>query len=203
MRWIAVLAVALLLPAPASAEDTCPYLPAFKALREKLKAQSAIEAVATIEAYAATNENPEGCELAEIDRLLAEREKTLFHLRAEKQDLLAQVVLRCNEFDRRTGMCQGPMMDATAHPHSQAISPLAVVTETLSLVSDMGTARLVGVYRISLKDALDGKAATHIRLTKGRFTLPGKGKDQVLMAIYQTAGPWRFRKAIWYFRNPG
>jgi len=58
--------------------DGCPYLPAFQELRTRLPGMSAVDAAALLARYAASHENPEGCEYNEIDRLLSEQEVKLF-----------------------------------------------------------------------------------------------------------------------------
>lgn len=180
--------------------DTCPYLPAYRQLQSTLPGMTARQASSALESYAATHDNPEGCEAADLDRRLDEAERTLFSLRLQDQRRLpAQAVYRCNEFDPVTAACWSPMEDGTAHPTSAGIAPLAPPAQAFTVGSERQGAKLQSVYVVSLADAVDGRPATRVKLQGGSATLPAGAKDVALIAIYKTKGPWRYRKAIWYF----
>jgi len=162
---------------------------------------TARQASAALESYAATHGNPEGCEAADLDRRLGEAERELFLLRRRDQrSLLAQAVYRCNEFDPVTAACRSPMEDGTAHPMSAGIASLALPPgQAFTVVGERNGAKLQSVYIVSLADALDGRPATRVKMQNGSATLPAGAKDVALTAIFKTNGPWRYRKAIWYF----
>jgi len=180
--------------------DTCPYLPAYRQLQSKLPGMSARQASAALESYAATHDNPEGCEAADLDRRLGEAERELFSLRFQDQRRLpAQAVYRCNDFDPMTTACRSPMEDGTAHPLSAGIAPLAPPTQAFTVDSERQGVKLQSIYVVSLADAVDGRPAKRVKLQGGSATLPSGAKDVALIAIYRTKGPWRYRKALWYF----
>lgn len=185
----------------ASAQEGCPYLPEFKALRSKLDAMSAQKAVQALQDYVVHHENPEACELDDIDRLLSEREPRLVSLVIGSKKIPAQVVYRCNEFDPITAQCRSPWEDGTAHPMSAGIAlmPAPAAGTSYRVAERLPSAKLVGLYRISLADALDGKAATAIIAKKGQTSWRPVSGAIAFIAIYKTDGPWAYRKAVWYF----
>lgn len=181
-------------------QDGCTYLPEFQALSAQLSQQPAGKAAAALTRYIADHENLENCEYTEIDRMLAAQEAQLFRVLADKTDLKAQIVYRCNQFDPRTANCDSPMQDNTAHPFSAGISPLAVPdTRKIKVVSELPGATLQAIYQISLADAIDGKSATLLSSKKSELLLISGKNGFALMAIYKTTGPWRYRKIVWYF----
>jgi hypothetical protein len=196
-----LLAAALAIGAVgASAQEDRPYLPEFKALRSTLDGMSPLKAVQALQDYVVHHENPEGCELDEIDRLLAEREPKLVSLSISGKKIPAQVVYRCNEFDPKTAQCRSPWEDGTAHPMSTGIAlmPTPEAGTPYRVAGRLPSAKPVGLYCASLADALDGKAATPVGNT-GRGTWRVPAQAAALIAIYRTRGPWDYRKAVWYF----
>jgi len=180
--------------------DGCPYLPAFQELRTRLPGMSAVDAAALLARYAASHENPEGCEYMEIDRLLSEQEVKLFQFSVGSNQMDAQAVFRCNQFEPGTARCEGPMEDGTAHPFSAGITPFAVTDSGPALVySGLPGATLTGFYWLSLADALDGKPAIRIPKETYEIQFPHDAQDIVFIAVYETHDLWRYRKVVWYF----
>lgn len=199
--WICALLMLSACVATPAVSDTCPYLPAYRQLQSTLPGMTAAQASTALESYAATHDNPEGCEAADLDRRLGDAERALFSLRTQDQRRLpAQAVYRCNEFDPATATCRSPMEDGTAHPMSAGIAPFAPPpAPALAVASERKGATLQSVYIVSLADALDGRPATRLTLQAGSTTLPAGARDLALIAIFKTKGPWRYRKAVWYF----
>ena len=176
----------------------CPYLPEFVALQAELPKLSPADVSDRLTQYASQYVNPEGCEGAEIERLLTEAESQLFHLAYADTRPAAQLVFRCDEWDPKTTRCQGPVEDGTANPSNIGLTALKMPTSDLKLESDMKNAKLLGVYVLALADALDGKPAR--KLSDGStFALPAGSKDVAVVAVYQVDGTWKYRKAVWYF----
>lgn len=157
-------------------------------------------AVAALQKYVATHDNPEGCELTEIDRLLGEKERSLINLELKEAKIPAQIVFRCNRFDPRTAQCQSPMEDGTAHGIATGISPKPFPSagSAFRVTSKLPAAKLVGLYRIALSDALDSKTASRLGSSNTGKWQPTR-TTSALIAIYKTKGPWAYRKAVWYF----
>jgi len=202
--WVYPLLTLSACVATPAVSDSCPYLPAYRELQSALPGMTARQASAALESYAATHDNTEGCEAADLDRRLGEAERELFQLRLQdRRRLPAQAVYRCNEFDPVTAACRSPMEDGTAHPMSAGIAALAPpLAQAFTVVGERNGVKLQSVYIVSLADALDGRPATRMKLQNGCATLPVGAKDVALIAIFKTHGPWRYRKAIWYFLDP-
>lgn len=186
---------------PAHAAVPCPVLPEFKRATGAAARLPAARAASTLEAYAATHENPEACEAFELDRRLGLIEARLFVLRHGEKRVAAQLVARCNEFDPTTARCSSPMEDGTARPAALGVKPLSeVLSGPLEFENSRnGTSSLLGVYVIRLSDAVDGRAATPVQPVGGELRLPRGLQNFALMAVFKTEGAWRFRKAVWYF----
>jgi hypothetical protein len=185
------------------AQDVCPYLPAFKALRGQLDNMSALDAAKALQAYASNNDNPENCEYMELDRALAARERKLVKLVSGGRDTPAHAVFRCNEFNPKTAQCQSPLEDGTAQLGESGVTPAAAPKPGASydIISLLPSATLHAVYRTSLSDALNGRAAKKVGIhSRGKwYSMP---PSTVLIAIYKTKaikGPWAYRKVVWYF----
>ncbi len=197
------LAAGALTPSLAMAQgapDDCPYLPAFRALRAQLPDMSAVDAAGALSRYAASHENPEGCEYNAIDRLLSEQEIQLFRVTVGSKQINAQAIYRCNRIDPQTTKCEGPMEDGTAHPYSTGISPLTIADSApIQVDSDLPGATLREIYRLSLAEALDAKVATPISQDAPVLPRSRDATDMVFVAIYETHDLWRYRKVVWYF----
>jgi hypothetical protein len=182
--------------------DTCPYLPDFKQLRGTLTDLPPAAAATALEHYAATHDNPEGCELSKIDDLLSEQELRLFTLHGDHESV-AQLVYRCDSIDSKTARCTGPTEDLTAHPFGGGVTPLQTpVSRQIQLTSRKPQARLTAVYLVRLSGALDGRRAEKLRTEGSTIALPASVKNSALIAIFKTGGLWRYRKVVWYFGHP-
>jgi hypothetical protein len=106
LQSFCLAAVLLCSVAGALAQEGCPYLPEFEPLRKQLDTLSALDAVAALQKYVAEHDNPEGCELTEIDRLLGERDTALVKRVLGTREIPAQLVYRCNDFSTKTAQCQ-------------------------------------------------------------------------------------------------
>lgn len=179
----------------------CPFLPAFQSMRKQLDTMPVLTAISTLQKYFVENENPQACELFEINRLLGQRESPLIKLKLGAKEIAAQVVFRCNEFDPVTAQCQSPMNDDTVHYFSNGAVPLPFPEKNTPyrVISELPATQLIGLYQTSLASALDGKPAR--RLGDAAVNKWRQSNDaNVLFAIYKTQGPWRYRKAVWYFK---
>jgi hypothetical protein len=182
----------------APAASGCPYLPEFVSLQAELPKLSAAEAADRLSQYAGQYSNPEGCEGTEIERLLNGAESQLFHLVFADTRHAAQLTLRCDEWDAKTTRCQGPVEDGTAHPAMLGVTALSLPkTPSLRVETELKNAKLLGVYVVSLADALDGKLAQQLG-SEATFELPADVKDVAVIAVYKVEGTWRYRKAVWY-----
>jgi hypothetical protein len=195
---VIVVGIAAGVPAVCGAE--CPYLPAYTKMSNSIQRLPPAPAAAALEKYTQNHENPEACELIEIDRKLGELERHLFALTARRKHVKPQVVYRCNKFDSVTARCDGPMADGTAHFLGFGIAPLSSrPTERVSITTERRGAAFQAAYSTSLRDILDGKAAVRLQTGDGMVTLPGDMRNMVLIAIFKTDGLWQFRKVVWYF----
>ena len=190
-------------PAPAAAPtggSECPFLPEFRQLEPTLAGLSPVQAAVEWDRYMSSHENPEACEAAEVDRRLAALERDLFSIVSNGQHIASQAVFRCNRFDPVTARCEEPMADGTTGPIApEAGSPLSGLAQPFAVVSELPRAALVGIYVVAMSDALDGRAATRLTTPASEVALPPGAHDVALMAIYETDGSWRYRKAVWYF----
>jgi hypothetical protein len=185
---------------PAQASEACDASPAWRALRHRLPDMKPSAAVRAVQRHVAFRPKPQPCELAQIDRALDPVERSLVVLQAGTRRLPAQAVFRCEAIDPGTAQCRGPVPDATLDPARVAIATADLPAATSGLDYQLPQARLTAVYRIGLADALEGKPATRLDPAKGGFMLMKDGTDWILIAIIEAKGPWRYRKAVWYFR---
>lgn len=186
---------------PASAQDQCRYLPEFTTLQQQLPGMSTIAAVLALQKHVLEHENPQACELTEVERLLALQEAKLIELTIGAMTLAPQNIFRCNEFNPKSAQCRSPMEDGTAHPMlaNLKFKPYPQPVLPGALQSALPNAKLIGLYQTTLAAALDGKSAR--KLAKGKpIRLKPEADGTVLIAIYQTSGPWAYRKAVWYFK---
>lgn len=197
---LAVIGALCLVAAPAVAGgDGCPWLPEYRRLQSALPTMSPDRAVAALQRHAATHENPEGCEAADIDRRLASLERRQFHAVDGRRQHAPQAVFRCNQLEPATGRCTGPMEDGSAQIDGQRLgAPVRFAGDTVSLTTRRPDARLVGVYLTTPADLLDGRPPA-APTRDAAVRLPEARRGGVLMAIYETPGPWRYRKVVWLF----
>jgi hypothetical protein len=203
LRPLFLAVTSLFISACAVAGSDCPYLPEFKSLQKQLENLPALDAVVALQKFVLEHENPEGCEYAEIDSLLQEREVTLIRLAIGGGEKPAQVVYRCDEFDPTTAQCRSPMEDGTARPLSAGVVPMTSppAGSAYRITSAIPASELVGIYQVTLSDALNGKPAVRIgKESTGKWNRPRRNTSVALMAVYKTQGPWAYRKAVWYFR---
>lgn len=199
-RASATLVLAMSAAPAIAGSDTCPFLPEYRKLRATLSKLPAAQAAAALEQYSATHDNPEGCEAADIDRRLAPLEAGQFLATHGRQSRTADVVFRCNQLDAASGRCTSPMEDGTAHVDGVVKTRRGRFPDrAVSLASRRPDARLIGVYLTTLPDVIDGKPPS-VQPPTAEVSVPTtKHGGRVLMAIYETGGPWRYRKAVWYF----
>lgn len=178
----------------------CPYLPEFKVLHRKLPAMKPARVLVALERYRANHENPAACEGIEIDRLMADQEIKLVYLTDGKTRLYAQAAYRCGELDEKTTRCDGSVADGTVFPHYVGIRPLNLTArQRMSINSEVPGIQLMGVYRASLPELIDGKTATRLEITGNTVDLGQMGKNAVLIVIFRAPAPWIYRKLVWYF----
>lgn len=182
------------------AQDACPFLPAFKKLAKQLDSMSPQVAVLALEKYVVENDNPEACELFEVNKLLAEREQKLIHLTINGKAIPPQMVFRCNQFNQATSQCQSPMEDTTAHMASNGIVPAAmpVAGTEYKIESALPNANLISVYQMTLGNISQGKRGKRVADKAISRWLVAKDTS-VLIAVFQSKGAWQYRKAVWYF----
>ena len=187
-------------PTLALDQDACPFLPAFKKLAAQLDSMPAQAAVLALEKYAVENDNPEGCELFEVNKLLAEREQKLIHLTINGKSIPPQMVFRCNQFNKTTSQCQSPMEDTTAHMVSNGINPAAMpmAGTGYQIESALPNANLISVYQMTLGDISRGKRGKRV-VDKANGRWLATKDTSVLIAVFKSKGTWNYRKAVWYF----
>ena len=181
------------------ADDVCAYSAEFTKLRQMVNSLSTKELINKLENYVDTHEDRESCEDVEIDNILEQKEKTLFHLVSGKKKFEAQVVLRCNEFNSTTARCESPMADSTTERSERHIKALTIPKGSIFIKNNYPGAKLIGMYWNSNTKMLDGGNATKLKIINGFYQLPIDMKDSVVMVIYKTKGPWHYRKVVWYF----
>lgn len=199
--WVLVAALLCIASVPAAAADNCPYLPDYVQLRQQLHGMPPVEAVAALERYSSSHENPEACEAIEIDRQSGALERQLFTLDDGRQRVAAHAVYRCNRVDLRTARCDGPVEDGTAHPMSlgEPSARLQHAPSNADFRTELRGSALHRVYMVSLADALDGRAARRLIVRHGKVRISEDARNVAIVAIYRTNGPlWRFRKAVWW-----
>ncbi len=152
LKACAVAVMVMCYAGSALAQDKCTYLPAFAALQAQNQRIAAPSAAIALEKYVADHENAQGCELAEIDRLLSIKEIALIKLTTANTEIHPHSVYRCNEFNPKTAQCQSPMGDTTAHPVSAGITfiPAPAPGTAIRIVSSLPAAQLVGRYQTTL-----------------------------------------------------
>lgn len=197
--FYASLPLACLTPA-AMAQTQCSYQATFLSLQQQLPSLPTAQGILALQRFYAENENAQFCELARIEELLDSKEAALVSLRQGSAELKPQHLMRCNLFNGKTAQCQSPYEDLTAHPRQNNLNfkPWPVPTQALRLKVDLPQAKLLAVYHTTLAAALDGKPAKRLS-TSPQFNWQGKSKNEVLIAIYKTPGPWAYRKLVWYF----
>ncbi len=176
----------------------CAFSPEWNALQTRISSMTVQNAADALQKHIAYHENIENCELEQAELSLSGLESQLISVKEAGRQYAPQMLLRCNVFNPSTAQCQSPMEDATAHPRlvDAKLKFLSLPAQSLQVVSQMKGAKLLGVYQTSLVAALDGKPAS--KLGK-QIILQQQQSPVILMAIYKTKGPWRYRKAIWYF----
>ena len=71
--------------------------------------------------------------------------------------------------------------------------------QRMSINSEVPGTQLMGVYRASLPELIDGKTATRLEITGNTVDLGQMGKNAVLIIIFRAPAPWIYRKLVWYF----
>lgn len=152
--------------------DTCPYLPSFPALRNRIARLDASAGLAALNAYQddPRSENPNACQSMALDALMDAREQALVTLRlADGKPIPAHTSYRCGAIDPRTTACRGAVEDGTAHPYSIGVfrdgaGPIALTGPTTAMIaSALSGAKLEAVYRLNVATLLDGGRAKKLR----------------------------------------
>ncbi|MBL8574105.1 MAG: hypothetical protein JNM13_10550 [Hyphomicrobiaceae bacterium] len=180
---------------PARADDGCPMSPARDKIMRDATGLAAAEAIARLELLLRAD-RIKTCEAIAIDRAVARAEASLIGLRTASGVLPAQAVFHCGRFDPAVGSCDGLVGDGTAQPLSAGLSPLPVPGDKVVLDVRLSDASLIGLFRTSPADLLDGKPAAVLG-TAAREIEARAGT--IVFAVFETKGAWRYRKAVWYF----
>jgi hypothetical protein len=204
-----LLCLSLLLRCAAvrSAESvtSCPTVPQFQALVNRLNTMGPAASLSALDAYVANpaNENPNACEALELDGLIAQRERSLVTLSIGGRKIAPGAVFNCNVLQGRTLACNGAVEDATAHPATSDMQfeppqhPVAV-----TLMSTLPGMTLIRVYVSRTGDLLDGIPPAPLNARGSGFRLNPASNANILFAIFRAPPPWRFRKFVWYFGHP-
>lgn len=193
-----VAALAAMLSAadrPARADDGCPMSPARDKIMREAEGLTALAAIARLEPLLRAD-RIKACEAIAIDRALARSEASLIGLRTTSGVLPAQAVFHCGRFDPAVGSCDGLVGDGTAQPLSAGLSPLSAPGDKMAVDARLPDASLIGLFRTSPADLLDGKPAVALG-TAAREIEARAGT--IVFAVFETKGAWRYRKAVWYF----
>jgi hypothetical protein len=199
--WLGLLMLAA--TGSAAAREGCAQRPDYQRLRQSLKYTSGEKTMAGLEGYAASQGKLGRCESSDIDRRLGALEPALFAYASATRRVDAQAVFRCNDIEPATARCIDPPDDAAARPSSGSLRRLrSRPISPVLLVTTRRQTALQAVYVTSIAQALAGQPAMALPLVNGRITLPTADElpgALMLIGIYQSGGPWRYRKAVWYF----
>ncbi len=195
----AALAGALMGQQP-SGNPSCVDRVDFQRLRREVARADPAIAVRALYRYNAdpAHEDPAGCTAADLERLLGEQERKLVAFAYGGKLSFPQIAAHCFRFDPKTTSCEDIVQDGTGQPdyrHILSRGPGAAFTGRLkNLLPD---ARLVGLYRTTLKAVQDGRPATALGAKPDVQIARG---GAVLIAIFTAPGPpWQYRKFVWYF----
>jgi hypothetical protein len=186
----------------AELETVCPTLPQFQSLTARLTSMDLVAGLTALNDYAAdpANDNPNGCEGIELDRLVAERERHLVALAIGGRKIAAGAAFNCDALQGRTLACNGVTEDLTAHPliTGTKVEPLdhAVAATLVSTLPGMTLQRL---YLASTGGLLDGTPPNPLHTRNSSFRLDPASKADILIAIFRGPPPWHTRKFVWYF----
>lgn len=182
---------------------TCPYLPSFAELRERVEHMDPVAPVSALTAYA--TENPDACQSMALDAAIATREQALVTLRlADGRSIPAHTSYRCDIVASGTTACRGTVEDATAHPYSVGVfrdgaGPLALSgPTTATIASALPGAKLEAVYRLNVADLLDGGHAKRLP-TGNPVTLAPDKALMAVIAIFSAPHGWKRHKLVWYY----
>jgi hypothetical protein len=195
---LALVAAAPLQAAAPPVDDQCTYLPQYRALQTAIADVPPEAALPKLYAYAAdpANENPVGCDAGDIDSAISKREQSLIALDRGGAPVAPQGYSHCDKFVPRSIVCNGYVADGTGQPDGQQImTPLPAMAKTGTIRTRIPGARLVGLYRTTLRDVQSGRPA--IKLTG--TVVPAMKRGTVLIALFDGLKHWRYGKAVWYF----
>jgi hypothetical protein len=179
---------------------SCPYMPAFLAIRQQLSSLTPAAALTALEHLSTGDENPNACESIDIARLMSEQETRLVFLVDGSTRIPPQASFRCSRLRSATIHCDGAVADDTTTLLTARISPLSrPVHFPLAIVSDTESIALLNVYRASLGDLVDGKPPIRLRRHGDEIETPSLAAGSVIIAIFRGAMPWAYRKLVWYF----
>lgn len=194
----AALTATLLGPQP-GAPASCVDRSDFIRLRREIARADPMTAVRALYRYNAdpAHEDPAGCTADDLERLLGEQERKLVALMGGTKAKFPQMVAHCFRFDSRTTSCQDLVQDGTGQPNYVHIRPQRQAAGfTGRLKTMLPDARLVGVYRTTLRAVQEGKPAKALGVGPDIHVAQG---GAVLIAIFTAPGPpWHYRKFVWY-----
>lgn len=182
MLGIASTALFTLSQGPAAGQaSACPFLPQYRGLQAAIDKAPAASALRSLYRYARdpANDSPVACEAIELDRPIAEQERTLLAvIGLAGWRLPPAAVFHFATPDPKTTRCDGIVADGTAQRDAIRIRPPSPITEPVvaRLSNSLPDAQLIGLYHTTLADAVAArpakrlKAANIIRLRRNLAT---------------------------------
>lgn len=110
---------------PVRAQGACCYLPQYRKLLRQVSSLPPGAALKLLYAYQAdpANDNPEGCDSDQLDRMISVRETAMVRLVGPTATLAPCAVFHCDALDPRSLECNGSIMDGTGQPDARGVLP--------------------------------------------------------------------------------
>ncbi|WP_442681227.1 hypothetical protein ACSBM8_08695 [Sphingomonas sp. ASY06-1R] len=183
--------------------SACPFLPQYRGLQAAIDKAPAASALRSLYRYARdpANDNPVACEAIELDRQIAERERTLIAVISPAGwRLPPTAIFHCATPDTKTTRCDGIVADGTAQPDAIRIRPPSPITApvTARLSNSLPDARLIGLYHTTLADVVAARPVKRLKAANMIRLMPGSG-DRLLIALFTAPAPYKVRKFVWYY----
>lgn len=196
---LSLLAVASALQVTrATGDEQCVYLPQYRALQRVIAGLPSETALPKLYDYAtdSRNENPAGCDAADIDREISSREQSSVTLNRGGTQISPQAFFDCDRFVSRSIVCNGHVADGTGQPNGpQIVTPLPISASSGTISIRVPGTRLIGLYRSTLLNIQSGRPAIKL---KGNV-IPPMQSGSVLIALFDGLKNRRYGKAVWYF----
>ena len=156
-----------------------------------MPSQTPAQALAALERFDSTHDDPIACEPIEIAGLMSEQERRLIVLVDGSSPIPAQASFRCGGLTQATLACNGVVADDAASPLEAGIAPLArPLSPRIAIVSRADGLASIDVYRASLRRLLDGKAQIKLQRRGDDTATADIPAGSVPIAIFRGPKPW-------------